>query len=711
MKKTLALFIIMGLILATVPLASIAQEPSNAPIQVEKAIEIAKGLFQISSSLDQFDSTYEQNEYANVWSLRWYNNKGDGEVNVRVDADSGEIAGYNAYDPQDYTGKYSSIPKISRKEGESIALNFIKKVAPSKANQIILKPNNETSYGGPVFHQYSFNRVINGVEYPANNISVEVNGQTGQVRSFNVSWEKINVTAKTPKLTLGEAEKIFTEKFGFELKYLKPQTSGTTSKPIMTIYEINNPYQVAIDASSGEIVQDDYYGPYYDRKSMMGGGEAANDAQKPALSPIEQRIADELKGLISKESALEIAKKAAGVPDNFKLNGASLNKDWDFPELRIWSFQWNREEKDHYGWASAEIDAKTGKVLAFDFSENNNPIDSSVPLDQRSLKIKSKSAAEKLVTSFLEDNYPEVVGNLRAQTDNYVRPYPAQDDNNQPNYFFPYERLVDGIPFSQNYVNATVDSYTGKISSFRIRFLDLDFPATDQVLDQTQFTADFFAENHMILVYSKDKDQNLRLVYKLAPLESYRFNAQSGEMIGFDGEPVKDHNVSEITDIKGHWAEQAINTLNQLGLLHYENGLFQPNGEITQAEIMKALVKSTNSYLTDSTEGNWYDSYYQQAKQSGLITAKEMNPSASVTREELAKYLTRTMVGDKYATLNIYKVDFKDAAKITPGYAGYVAIVSGLGIMSGDGANFNPQTKALKGEACAILVKYLKTEK
>ncbi len=48
------------------------------------------------------------------------------------------------------------------------------------------------------------------------------------------------------------------------------------------------------------------------------------------------------------------------------------------------------------------------------------------------------------------------------------------------------------------------------------------------------------------------------MVYKLAPLESYRFNAQSGAMIGLDGEPVKDNLAGEITDIKGHWAEHRL---------------------------------------------------------------------------------------------------------------------------------------------------------
>ncbi|MEL7565067.1 MAG: S-layer homology domain-containing protein [Dehalobacterium sp.] len=708
MRKLFTALMIIGLLISSVPSVFAANETQGRQeITLEKAIEISKGLFPVSESFDQFDSTYEQDEYAHVWSLRWYKDKGEGELNVRVNAVSGEIAGYRAYDPADYSGEFSSIPKVSREAGEKNARDFIKKAAPSKVGEIVLKPNNNSYYGGPVFHNYSFVRTLNGIEYPANNIHVEVNGQTGQVRNFYLTWEDITHPKETAKLSQQDAEKIFTEKFGFELKYFRPQANSTEIKPIMTIYEINNPAQVSIDALTGEIVQDSYYGIYTD-ESMGGAGAAKEMAADSSLAPFEQKIADELNELISREKALEIAEKTIEIPKNYRLNSSNLTKDWNFPELRIWSFDWSLEEKDYYGWASVEIDAKTGKVLSFNYREK----DAENQSEKRPLKIKTKIEAEKIVNKYLEENYPEVVGNLRLQADNYeVRPLNEEEEKNQPSYYFQYERLVDQVPFSQNYVRATVDSYTGKITSFRMRFLELDFPKTDNVLEKSQFTADFFAKNQMTLVYTKDQDRKLRLVYKLASLDSYRFNALNGQMLDYNGQPMQDKKAGEITDISGHWAEQDINTLNQFGFLHYEKGLFQPDGLMTQAELIKALVKSRDSYITDSTEGNWYDSYYRQAKQSGLITEKEVDPEASLTREQMAKFITRTVVGDKIARLDIYQISYQDGAKISQGYQGYIAIVSGLGIMTGDGANFNPQVKVKRGEACAVLMRYLRLEK
>ena len=186
-----------------------------------------------------------------------------------------------------------------------------------------------------------------------------------------------------------------------------------------------------------------------------------------------------------------------------------------------------------------DVDAKTGKILGFNYGRS----DGKDRPEQKTLTVKTKAEAEKIVKKYLQDNYPEVVGNLRVQPEADVRPLDAE---NLSSYYFRYERLVDGIPFGQNYVYANVDSYTGEIDSFQIRFLDVPFPKTDKVLDKSQFTSDFLAENQMILVYTKDENKNLRLVYKLAPAESYRFDAESGQMLSYNGEPIPDKKDGEI---------------------------------------------------------------------------------------------------------------------------------------------------------------------
>lgn len=716
MKKWIAVLLTLCLMASLLPAAALAAEKTEK-ITLEKAIEIAKSYFQPPKEYDKFDSSYEHSEYANVWSLRWYSNKGHGDFNVRIDAMTGEVSGYSYYNPKDYEGRtYSSLPKVTKKEGEKIALDFIKKVAPSKASQIVLKPTNQNFYGGPTFHYYIFNRVINGIEYPNNNINIEIHGQTGEVRSFYSQWENLDVAPITAKLSQADAQKIFNEKFGLQLRYFKPQADyRAQNKPVKLVYEVTNPYQVSIDALTGEIVLDDNYWPYYREAEMaMDMGGAGNT--KSALEPFEQEIVDEIKGLITKEEALAVAQKFIEVPNTFTLRNSELRSDWEFPELKVWSFNWNLDEKNHYGWASAEVNAKTGKILSFNF--NDDRFDDQGKSQQKSLVIKTKAEAEKIVTEFLKTNFPETVGNLQARPDyNYeiMLKYGENTpdlEKDQPSYYFNYERIVNGIPFGQNFVNVSVNSYTGKISDFRIRFLDLKFPAPDNVLAKDQFVADYFKNSPMNLVYTKDRERNMHLVYKLAPSPSYRFDAVTGDKLGWNGEIIKDTKVTELSDTTGHWAERDINLLNELGLFHLKDDKFNPDAQLTQAEMIKMLVKSNNSYLNDSAQGNWYDSYYDQAKNSGLILEKEVNPEAVITREEMAKFMARTMVWDKIATLDIYEpLKYSDANQISKDYQGYIAIISELKLITGDGKKFGPKAPVKKSEAAVIMVRYLRMEK
>ena len=193
MRRYLTLLMVLGLLLGIIPgFSAAAQEQVTSEITVEKAIEIAKGFFPMTKNYNQFDSNFEQNEYGGNWSLHWYHEKEEGSLNVQVNATTGEIAGFNYYNPADYSGTFSNIPKVSRSAGEKIARDFIQKVAPSKTGQFILKDNNDSYYygGGPIFHNYNFTRTIKGIEYPANTIHVTVNGQTGEVRSFYLNWEE-----------------------------------------------------------------------------------------------------------------------------------------------------------------------------------------------------------------------------------------------------------------------------------------------------------------------------------------------------------------------------------------------------------------------------------------------------------------------------------------------------------------------------------------
>lgn len=65
---------------------------------------------------------------------------------------------------------------------------------------------------------------------------------------------------------------------------------------------------------------------------------------------------------------------------------------------------------------------------------------------------------------------------------------------------------------------------------------------------------------------------------------------------------------------------------------------------------------------------------------------------------------------EKVATLeNIYKIDYADSTLLSDGKIGYCAILSGLGVICGNGGYLRPQDALTRAEAIIMLYRYLLT--
>lgn len=59
----------------------------------------------------------------------------------------------------------------------------------------------------------------------------------------------------------------------------------------------------------------------------------------------------------------------------------------------------------------------------------------------------------------------------------------------------------------------------------------------------------------------------------------------------------------------------------------------------------------------------------------------------------------------------IYTINFKDSDKVDPTFKGYIAIATGLNIMSGNNGYIYPQNDLTRAETASMLVKYLTVER
>lgn len=147
-----------------------------------------------------------------------------------------------------------------------------------------------------------------------------------------------------------------------------------------------------------------------------------------------------------------------------------------------------------------------------------------------------------------------------------------------------------------------------------------------------------------------------------------------------------------LSDIKGHWAEDTINNLINLEILHgYPDGTFRPNQSITRAEMAKILavtfnLKSSKDVSFTDTGDHWAKDYIAALVENNItngITDGAFHPERPVTRAEITDMMLRLLnVGlpEEY-TLNVTP-SFTDLKDDSPDFA-KVETAFRLGILPG----------------------------
>lgn len=168
----------------------------------------------------------------------------------------------------------------------------------------------------------------------------------------------------------------------------------------------------------------------------------------------------------------------------------------------------------------------------------------------------------------------------------------------------------------------------------------------------------------------------------------------------------------ELTDITGHWAEDDIRDLIDLGAITgYPDRTYRPENSITRAEFSSvirgalALPEAVGDSFSD-TAGHWAEGRIEALVQAGVINehlyGDTYSPDGYITREEIAMMTVR-MLGSLTGATDI---PFSDASEIGWGYETYVAEAYGRGIIRGypDGT-FRPGGTATRAEAAVMAIR------
>ncbi|MGB9780581.1 YcdB/YcdC domain-containing protein [Caldanaerobacter sp.] len=702
MKKFIPILIVFTLLFATVMSSTIAQAQADTKISLKEAIEIAKTKLGISGSGYDFTSSYSEYGNYKVWNLTW-NSTTKGTISVSVNANTGEIVSYSTWTPASEPYK-PVIPKYTREEAKKAAIEFLQKITPEKFKQTeewTSSPYSTNSYYDPNYN-FSFARIVNGIVFPYNLLSVSVDKNTLKISFYTQTWDELSFPKPENIITKEEAIKIFKEKIGLTLQYalIPPQLEKESYKTLL-VYGV---YQNApIDAFTGEVKKPLYYYP------MPGGRTAPAGEKDMQLTPEEKKEIEASEKYISKDKALEIAKNSLPFSlEGYKLDSASLYTDTYYAPAKnpTWSFYWNLQKDNKYFYVNASVDAVTGELTYF--SKTVSDIEDK----DKQPKYTSKELRE-IAEKYLERIIPEKFKNTKYFNE-------TSNPDYSPNlYTFTYLRTANGILAPFNSITITLNPYTGEITSYYLNWTNVNFTPAENVITLDEAYKILLDNYEMKLNYILDYDYKspdalpkVKLVYQL---DFYGYiDAKTGTLLDGMGRPIVKESKVTFTDIEGNWAEKDIKILAEYGIIEVEGDKYYPDKEITQKDFIKMLVKTVQPPYYDPMpkSSKDYETYYTIAVSKKIIKPEEKNPDSPVTRLETAKMLVNALQAGYIAEIpNIFNVDFKDKNTIPKNMIGYVAIISGLNIMKGSEGYFYPERPLTRAEAAAVLVRYLQVNK
>ena len=147
----------------------------------------------------------------------------------------------------------------------------------------------------------------------------------------------------------------------------------------------------------------------------------------------------------------------------------------------------------------------------------------------------------------------------------------------------------------------------------------------------------------------------------------------------------------QYSDIRGHWAETAIDRWSDYGIISGYDGAFDPDGSITRAQMAAIL---SNTLGLNETAGNpfgdvpadaWYTPFVLRCYAAGVMAGDGVNanPDAVITREA-----AMTMICNAFGIApaeDAYLSAFTDGGKVSHWAAPFVAALVQSGIVGGVG--------------------------
>ncbi|MCM1023166.1 MAG: S-layer homology domain-containing protein [Prevotella sp.] len=735
--------------------ASTGTSDKKEDASMKAALTKVKQRIDIPEELSEF--TYSESKvYGNTgYGFSWSTPNGASESkNINVTIIGDVITSFERYGFDSYSYGEPRLAKLSQKDIIAKAKENFKKISPSAYGECRF----ELSYLSLTSREarVKITRFSNGVEVSGNGGVIFIDQNTGEMTSMYLTWWD-GAAFSDPKTALTEAQvqeaykSLCTLTPYYRISYdLDEKTKK--SKPTARIVYVPD-FTSEIDAYTGKpstIWEDmkkadgEYYDGYvvnpatgvFETAAEADAGAAVTDDDAVEFTEAEKKKLEQNEKLLTTDKAAALLKKDkfVALTDNYKLKNYNVyarkdgsGKEKFTMELRYELDKGKETAQAPYKYINVDIDAESGSVLEIRKYSNQN----SAEMPKLDVK-KANATAEEAAKTYAKDIISQykadksnsepvmIIGTediFDAETNKKTEQIPIYEKERT----FSFNRFVNGIQVTNDYIDVGVDSNGIVTSYYTSHTENVTFPKAD-ILSTDEAFKKLFEQKKFEQYYdgwvTKDGEFKTYLLYSMG---SFTLNAKSGKLCNWNGKvgetsSLSYHTDANFSDIKDIPQREAILELQKYGVTLLTDGKkFRPNEAVSEQEFSSLLgvLRYGDIMPLDETDVE-EDIDYGDASPEEIAEAKakaeaEAKDKAETTRREAAVMFADMYDSGKIAELKgIFRSVYSDV-KSSDVNAGHIAIAYAKGFFgkTADG-QFHGDSVITRAEAMQMLYDYLK---
>ena len=693
MKKLISTILAAIMLTAWVPVSADTAESeamAEALVRVKAKVDIPEELTEFKNN------SYISGESKTYYSFEWTDKDESETIYVKCN-DKGEVLNYNRFIADEKYDYSQRLPGFSSEQALKAAEEFLSETAPetkiSENDYYVYERRSASSQG----YTFEFARYHDGIKMLGSTADVSVVMVDGEIQatSMNISFPyrtgyDVEIEPSGEEITdpVTQYKQAFPIELIYTDKYRKVRAGEEADQnEICMVYRINNDEPGYISAYTGETVKfsgTDYIMPLYSA-SLSEKGSVANESalMDTGLSVSEIAEIEAVSSLVSKEACIKNLANAPVIKmsDTLKEDSSSLwvtDKDNGEYTREITLRETGGDERTKR-LMRVQFDAVRGIITEL-YSSDGGLED--VPV------VGTSQRRDEAINGFLSYALGDALSEFKLI------------DKDETGNIHRYVRMVDGIPYIDDWVYIYYNSQKDIIKNYTLNYnRHAEFPQVGSAVSaETAYTA-VLNDRPIEKVYVCDGEKYV-LAYGLT--NTTVIDAVTGMPV----EENNDYNVEGIvySDISGHWCENAVNKLQEYDIAFNYSEL-RPDEAASQIEVLRLFLSGVNGKWAMKSDT---ESIYSRCYSMDIIDKSQRSDTAAVTREQAFKYMVSLMGYDKVAKLpEIYKVKYADGDMMSDGMVGYAAILSGMGIINGDGATIRPKDYLTRAEALAMVYNYL----